>query len=278
LKVISPIDRLGDEAGNMGSVLGLPRWTRQESVHLRDGEIFGRGKSFPVEVTGAIDADRLLRRFIRLTDAEKVRAFAAEYGFLGVCAHEGRWFVCGGCRTPELPGHRSVESVARWLGLAQNFREVLSVAAALKRDPPLPKDAWAGLAPLWEGSLVWPRGASYNKQIGARRLERIVNAWMEERPASLGVVVDPMRLRLRGRLLEVLVFQVAVAVAGAHELAFCAGCGFPYLRKGRRPKPGQNNWCPEPSCQRLRHRQVQREYVIRQRGDGGPPSIRGRAT
>jgi len=48
-------------------------------------------------------------------------------------------------------------------------------------------------------------------------------------------------------LFAALALQLALSIAGADSLYTCSGCGAPYVRELKRPKPGTANYCPKCS-------------------------------
>jgi hypothetical protein len=43
--------------------------------------------------------------------------------------------------------------------------------------------------------------------------------------------------------LGAIAFQLALTISAAESFLTCSGCGVPYLRKKKRPKPGESNFC-----------------------------------
>jgi DNA-directed RNA polymerase subunit RPC12/RpoP len=50
-----------------------------------------------------------------------------------------------------------------------------------------------------------------------------------------------------GFLFQALAMQLALSIAGSDSLYTCSGCGAPYVRELKRPKPGTANYCPKCS-------------------------------
>jgi len=54
-----------------------------------------------------------------------------------------------------------------------------------------------------------------------------------------------LQVDYHGFLFAALGLQLALSLAGAESLYTCSGCGFPYVRELKRPKPGTANYCPK---------------------------------
>ena len=79
-----------------------------------------------------------------------------------------------------------------------------------------------------------------------------------------------------GFLFAALALQLALSLAGAESLYTCSGCGFPYVRELKRPKPGTANYCPKCSEKGVAQRRAVDAYrekkaeAIRLEATGAP--------
>jgi hypothetical protein len=86
----------------------------------------------------------------------------------------------------------------------------------------------------------------------ANEIEIWLSSWKDRRDhgvSDFSVVWNPcskhweLRVDYHGFLFAALALQLALCIAGAENLYTCSGCGFPYIRKTKRPKPGTANYC-----------------------------------
>ena len=69
-----------------------------------------------------------------------------------------------------------------------------------------------------------------------------------------------MQVDYHGFLFAALGLQLALSLAGAESLYTCSGCGFPYVRELKRPKPGTANYCPKCSARGVAKRRAVDTY------------------
>lgn len=230
----------------------------------------------------APDYRNALGGFIRLKKPDDIPAFARRYGVLHLCKQHGLpWShnppaeearrVVGyrymdtnepgmkvavpveqedwGCLSLSLDG-KGQEHATDWLKFARMAEAILRLAGMTARSTPtvaprtlLTDDAW-NLIPGYPEIPASLEQARF-------KIEEAVDDWLrwgnvrptltwgtQDQP-SLGY--DPGKLGLFG----VLALQLATEVATARALYVCAGCGTPYARLKRLPKPGQRNFCDE---------------------------------
>lgn len=182
---------------------------------------------------------------------------------LNAWADEAGVFGCRPLRVSDGDGlpQRALfwEPLDPWRLFARHALAILRIADRLKEGRVgLPAD-WACIA----GDASWSRRQSVDGDRLA--LERLVNEWL-----VLGNVRPSMRwqsrsvdVRLAGpNLFSVIALQLAFAVAGAEGLVVCSGCGAAYApttaNRKRRPKAGQNNYCPRCRKSGVPERNAQR--------------------
>jgi hypothetical protein len=151
------------------------------------------------------------------------------------------------------------DPIGRWLDYADQARAMLGIAQKLHNGERTAVGDWTALGELFpmephgiteEVLKEWQGRPWRERPYLAMALERWLELgnvrptfnWRHEAPA---VVLEPSFFD--GWTFGALAVEILMAVAKAHTLAVCSGCGAVYLREGRRPKPGQRNFCPE--CQ-----------------------------
>lgn len=215
----------------------------------------------------------LLEDFLTLTSAnsDRVAAFAAQHGVLGLWDTGRRWY---------RPGEYAREPLSAWTEGAVRADALLSAAVQLRAGRPLSDDqrvpvldaAWPDVQishlsaqELYlDGERVW---MSHPDREAARRealllhtsrtldddraqLAWAVSTWMDSAGAGL-VLTWPERSaapaltiggeRARGCLPAITV-QVALACGRADTTRTCDGCGALHAPR-RQPKPGQRSFC-----------------------------------
>ncbi|MEW6143366.1 MAG: hypothetical protein AB1597_09500 [Chloroflexota bacterium] len=212
-----------------------------------------------VDDTGALDA------FVRIKTDDDILRFARRYGPLGLCKHglppmhRGSWYrdvIQDGELVevirmdewePRLGGSErgwcppvSPEPIKKWLEYSSLALSYLTLAASFKRDK------------------VELKG------IGKFFLRDGINEWLGDAGIKLELTWDSQEPTLTltgGGIFGALGVQLLTAVT-ANTLAVCSGCGKPYLRGVRKPKPGQRNFCSNCRSRvadRLRQRDLQKK-------------------
>ena len=192
---------------------------------------------------GALDA------LVRIKTPDDVLRFAHRYGPLGLCKHglppmhrgsryqdefvDGEWVgvtdtgewnpASGGDERGWCPPCNP-ESIKRWLAYSNLALSYLNLAAGLKTDKALPARG------LRQGFL-----------------KDGVNEWLGDAGVRLELNWsggEPELTLTGGGVFGALGVQLLTAVTH-HSLAVCSGCRKPYLRKARKPKQGERNFCPD---------------------------------
>lgn len=215
--------------------------------------------------TGALNA------FIRIETPDDILQFARRYGPLGLCKHglppmhrgsqyrdeiidgelvgvidTGEWNPAGGTSERRWCAPCGSEPIKKWfdyVGLASSY---LNLAALLKVDK---EKRMRGLRQLF--------------------LQDGVNEWL----GDAGIILEmnwtsnePILTLIGGRVFGALGVQLLSAVT-TNNLAFCSGCGIPYLRKGRKPQAGRRNFCPDCGA-KVANKLRQRDWQTKkQKGD-----------
>jgi hypothetical protein len=213
--------------------------------------------------------DKSVLSFSRLEDGVSVCQYAKRYGILWALQidpnharetditltdrtvwrlgdHRARVFA-GSESTTDLRGK---EPLGLWLSLAQRLRAVLRINAALKgrTRQPLPTpgspEDWAVLGggpppeDLKDARFFLLREVNWWLAIGSVRLQLGIANFNQKRTSwKLDVAYDGLAGGLAYRLL--------LMVTGESNLYACDGCGVPYIRTKRAPRPGQENFCDD---------------------------------
>ena len=154
------------------------------------------------------------------------------------------------------------EPVEVWLHLASKARAILSAAAALHSGKTVSAQDWNTLNEGFSTKVpVSIKKAKYSHFF----LAEILNRWLEIGEVSLRMSgFDPDRIEVVGAgVLGSIARQLLFAVGRVDSLAFCNGCGTPFLPK-RRPTQGRQSWCATCRKGKAPQRQAQRDYRARQ--------------
>jgi hypothetical protein len=166
----------------------------------------------------------------------------------------------------DLPGWDGVQFVAWepldvWRSWSRRAGALLSAAEHLQCGRPAPKDTWLNATAIPDGmspgSWVSPRTI----EEGWQDLSHLLTAWMslaEVRPvvrtresrqerAELPHWQIALELPARG-LFGALTLQLLLAASKKTGYLTCFECGKPYL--GKRPQPGNKNYCPASACKK----------------------------
>jgi hypothetical protein len=159
------------------------------------------------------------------------------------------------------------EAVEAWRYFSRRAQSVLNIAASLRRDKrgsPTDWEALDGLSqrigpqvlaelgrrgPILE--LCANFGPQYRVDWDLRKerqaLRQEIMIWMELGRPGFAMSVHGAAWRLEvdynGCLFAAIALQLALTLTGSHSLFVCSGCGLPYVRERKAPKPGQANYC-----------------------------------
>lgn len=246
----------------------------------------------PWETGEKVDPRGMLDAFLTIKGGKDVVRFARRFGVLAICEHGLPSSHDPTCRPLGMVTHRRAdgawwEPVAAWLHFVRQARAVLSIAAALYGGQAARRQDWEAAydlerqdwATLYGGDaspvedLVQEQiaVASGDAEMGRIHLAHLVNEWL-----TIGNVRPRVRwdydhelprFELTGGTFGLLAAQMMVAISRSHGVAVCSGCGSPYERLARRPKPGQRNFCP--GCRkRVAPRVQKRDWRARKRTGG----------
>jgi hypothetical protein len=234
---------------NRDNVLELPsigwQWKRDTSEVLNDFLQLA-------ELATSLEKDNQDR--VGLKVVEKTREFVLKWGPLWKCRTSGHSPFCYcywtlpsiGWEQLAVPRRLcrwvSIEEVREFVDCAKEARAVLEVSRLLREDSEIP-------VALLETLLIDPQGVSPHTI--KKRLEDMVNlylvymggptlsiVWNEDRHAT-------MKLRTGLGFIHVVWMEIAQILCHGKGMSQCDGCGALYLREGRKPKAGQQNFCVE---------------------------------
>lgn len=214
-----------------------------------DGQLFDRFLRLSLRE----DGDK--RRFGEL-EPEAVRDFVARYGVPSLCAEHrvpvlacatrGTWNVGSSCWPLEpLP----VEEVCR---LSAQVRSILTLSVALNGGERGAPSQWKVLfQDLFQEEKPDERVASLMRSKGwmpHRQLANFVNIWLDYGALSprLDWTEDgPKKVLFPiNSLYGAIARHLFLLICGDTGIALCAGCGDIFVPPNRKPKRGQNSWCP----------------------------------
>jgi hypothetical protein len=92
-----------------------------------------------------------------------------------------------------------------------------------------------------------PYSAEWDIDKERRWLSREIMLWLELGRPGFAINERSWHLEVdyNGYLFAAVALQLALTVAGARNLFICSGCGFPYVREKKAPRPSQANYCLE---------------------------------
>lgn len=191
-------------------------------------------------------------------------AFARRYGPLGFCRHGlyhrhrspwHRWTVgVEPVETIEPCQPLQPEPLSRWWDFAARLRSFVRLGQAVSSGR-------AGEAADW-AVVGHELGES---EPGLVVAEVLGQSWLDQagfsprllwKGGTLGIEPMAHQAGLFGTLMKHAVF----AASKTSGFFVCSGCGTPYPRRGRRPKPGQGNFCPNCRKRDVREKLAMRRY------------------
>jgi len=232
-----------------------------------------------------------LNQFVNLWNEESVSIlkFAKNWGVLAIKTIKGKDSVlyrpCGESMS------EGSDPIHAWRYYSRRANAVLNIAAALRQDKLGDVADWGVIATIDEtreafkaamethryglGWHMFPKPypgrniLEQGRHIIAREVGSWLSFWREDRMQGLADFtvewnLDSSRWELKvnyhGFLFAALALQLALSVAGADSLYTCSGCGAPYVRELKRPKPGTANYCPKCSKKGVAQRRAVDAY------------------
>ena len=215
-----------------------------------------------------------LNEFVRLwrDDPPGILKFAKKWGVLAMqrLRDEERVFYRP-CGEGMLSG---ADPLVAWRYFSRRASAVLSIAAALRQDRLGDLGDWKAIASdcsteeslddalrrdlygfgfnFFERSINTKNDLDKARQVVAREIQTWLSCWRAGRRGGMSdftLIWNPhtsqweLRIDYHGYLFAALALQLALCIAGADSLFTCSGCGVPYVREAKRPKPGTANYC-----------------------------------
>ncbi len=225
--------------------------------------------------------DRAVIAFSRLAEApaDQLREFAARYGVLKAARIKPRyqretdielpddsiWRVGTDLAYLVVEGHiEGREPIALWQFLARQMRAILRINAALKgrTRSPLPT---VGTLEDWQvfGGTGLPledvRDAQFFLSSAVNDWLRFGGVWLELGITEWSRSRTDWKLEISySGLIGALSYRLLLMVAGESSLYACDGCGQPYIRTKRAPRPGQENFCDD--CEGVAQKRATQRY------------------
>jgi hypothetical protein len=184
-------------------------------------------------------------RIAKGTD-DQVLEFAKKWGPLWICAEHVDCFMFGFYKPWLIPNigpcfWPGFESVERYKKHAREVNAVLSIAAALIENRPSLPAHWEEIGPekAWEEPAVLQK--AYLSGGISNMLSRlgIDLAFLWDNNTMPELVINKGFGFLPSVWLE-----VAQSISRARQICVCDACHNVYIRYGRRPQKGRNNYCP----------------------------------
>ncbi len=265
---------LVDDNGNLGGPL--------PSGHiLVPGRIELEGDSIQWEIAGPARAQEIspstLNEFVKLwsgTSTEILR-FARRWGVLAMQGEGGNSIHSRPCGESMPQGS---DPVGAWRFYSRRAFAVLNIAAGLRQGKLGDLADWGVIAASDEkgefaaaaleqdiygmGSCLFPerRGSQSAVEDGRRIIGSEATKWLSFWRSQRRHGVSDFSVRwhpdtgqwqlevdYHGFLFAAIALQLALCIAGATSLYTCSGCGCPYVREFKRPKPGTANYCQKCS-------------------------------
>ena len=279
---------LTDPDGNLGKPV--------PSGHvLVPGQIELDGEAIRWKLAGPARSQEIsrstLNEFARLweQDDAAILRFARKWGVLVLRESKGRqsslYSPCGEAQ-PE-----GLEPTAAWRYYSRRAHAVLNIAAALRQGKlgdlsdwriiaiveGEPGSAKMSFAEHRYGLSIWlvPEDTPTRSAVDAARtvIANEADAWLSfwrvnrmRGLSDFGVHWNShsarweLRVDYHGFLFAALALQLALSLAGVDSLYTCSGCGAPYVRELKRPKPGTANYCPKCSQKGIAQRRAVDAY------------------
>ena len=276
---------LTDAGGNLGKLV--------PSGHvLVPGKIWLEDDAIKWEIVGSSRFQKIslstLNEFVKLWDLDPaaILKFARKWGVLTMQRVGGKitplYRPCGESKT------EGADPIAAWRYFSRRAYAVLNITAALRQGKLGDLADWHVIAadPTKESikaaieehkyglgfytltptrpnvNLVDQRARSIESEV-----EMWLASWRRERMHGISdfrVIWDGERWELEvdyhGFLFAALALQLTLSIVGADSLYTCSGCGVPYVREVKRPKPGTANYCPKCSAKGIAQRRAVETY------------------
>lgn len=231
-----------------------------------------------------------LNEFVKLWDQESlaILKFAKKWGVLAMRTTGKDSVLYRPCGEAMTAGSDPIHA---WRYYSQRAHAVLNIAAALRQDKLGDLGDWSMIAAIDDkpesynaatarhnyglGWYLFPQPMpgrnilEQGRQVVAREVASWLAFWRRDRMEALSDFTlewSPrsarweLKVDYHGFLFAALALQLALSIAGADSLYTCTGCGAPYVREVKRPKPGTANYCPQCSAKGIAQRRAVDAY------------------
>jgi len=185
------------------------------------------------------------------------------------------------------------DPLVAWRYFSRRASAVLNIAAALRQDRLGDLGDWKAIASdvtkesmhdafhrdlyglgfnLFDRSTNGKNDLNKARELIAREVQSWLSRWRAGRHRGISdftLIWNPstsqweLRIHYNGYLFAALALQLALCIAGADSLFTCSGCGVPYVRVAKRPKPGTANYCSKCSQKGVAQRRAVATYRSR---------------
>lgn len=180
------------------------------------------------------------------------------------------------------------DPIEAWRYFSHRAFAVLNIAAALKQGKLGDLDDWRLIASdctkdamrvadeqhryglgwhLFERPFNKQQSIDEAHRVVAREIQMWLSSWKGMRMRGLSDFVVTwsgsrweLRVDYHGFLFAAIALQLALSIAGADSLFSCSGCGVPYIRGVKKPKPGTDNYCAKCSRNGVAQRRAVDSY------------------
>jgi hypothetical protein len=261
---------------------------------LVPGRIELKGDSIQWEIAGPARPQEIspstLNEFVKLwsgTSTEILR-FARRWGVLAIQGEGAKSIHSRPCGESMPQGS---DPIAAWKYYSRRAFAALNIAAGLRQGKLGDLADWGVIAASDEkgefaanaleqdiygmGYCLFPerRGGQSAVEDGRRIIGIEATKWLSFWRSQRRHGVSDFSVRWRpdtgqwllevdyhGYLFAAIALQLALCIAGADALYTCSGCGSPYVREAKRPKPGTANYCGKCSGKGVAQRRAVDAY------------------
>lgn len=165
------------------------------------------------------------------------------------------------------------EKVTDWLRFVRSAQSLLGIGRAVRSNGLGDWTDWETLMREW---LRWPDYEGFIASILDDRylddplelprmiVEYAVNQWIRMGQAYPSLIwnLDQIKpsFHLQENTFGQLGVQLATTLALGKQIAFCDGCGFPYLAEGLKPRADRANYCADCQVRRVPDRERKRRF------------------
>jgi len=191
----------------------------------------------------------VLDDFIKLANAKshEVKHFVEKWGPMWHCT-EHLWCICQSSVQERHCSWSVEEPISLFTSRARQVQTVLDVVSSLKNgDIAAPEK----ISKLYYRFDLSKTENLHDPKVQWEKVERLIFQWLNVLPGGPTIELSrtstehQMIIRPGNGFLRHVWFQVAQAISGTGKLYTCSGCANAYIRRRKKPKRGNNNYCPD---------------------------------